>query len=280
MNKLLNNILDNYLMRNRKNLVGGLSKKNRINLEWWSYTENLGDYLSTVVYDWILKRNNLDADKKVKKTIHFLAIGSIIGNKYFDATVWGSGVLKKYTINRLIKGRKFVKYDIRAVRGPITKFVLETVGYKCPQIFGDPAILMPLIYNHNVEKKYKVSLICHFRKKDKGINYNREGVHLINVATTDYKTFIDEILASEKVISSSLHGIILSESYGVPCVFFNDAMGEEILKYFDWYFSTGRYDVKFAKTVDESLTMAPMELPNLEEMRNALIDAFPVDLWK
>ena len=56
-------------------------------------------------------------------------------------------------------------------------------------------------------------------------------------------------------------------------------MEEEIIKYFDWYYSTGRYNIKIASSLDEALSMEPMEIPDLELMRKSLIDSFPVDLW-
>ena len=48
---------------------------------------------------------------------------------------------------------------------------------------------------------------------------NHEGF-IVSMNTDDYKSVIDEICASEIVYTSSLHGIILAESYGIPAVFF------------------------------------------------------------
>ena len=56
-------------------------------------------------------------------------------------------------------------------------------------------------------------------------------------------------------------------------------MEEEIIKYFDWYYSTGRYNIKIAASLDEALNMEPMEIPDLEQMRKRLMDSFPADLW-
>ena len=56
-------------------------------------------------------------------------------------------------------------------------------------------------------------------------------------------------------------------------------MEEEIIKYFDWYYSTGRCNIKMALSLEEALSMEPMEIPDLEAMRKSLIDSFPADLW-
>lgn len=81
------------------------------------------------------------------------------------------------------------------------------------------------------------------------------------------------------VYSSSLHGIILAESYGVPSVFLRQGMEEEMLKYYDWYFATGRYEVRSATSLAEAKETEPMKLPELEELREGLLQSFPYDLW-
>ena len=83
-----------------------------------------------------------------------------------------------------------------------------------------------------------------------------------------------------KVVSSSLHGIILAEAYGIPAVFLSEGRSEEILKYYDWYFSTGRSNVRMANTLVEALDMEPMEVPDLSKMQESIMEAFPYDLWE
>ncbi|MBE6782684.1 MAG: polysaccharide pyruvyl transferase family protein [Ruminococcaceae bacterium] len=65
--------------------------------------------------------------------------------------------------------------------------------------------------------------------------------------------FVEEIKSSEKVISSSLHGIILAETYGVPAVFLNTGgyVDNALIKYYDWYYSTNRWNVKMARTIED-----------------------------
>ena len=107
-----------------------------------------------------------------------------------------------------------------------------------------------------------------------------ENVTLLDIKTTDFEKFIDTISSAEKVISSSLHGIILSETYGTPAVFLKKGIEAELLKFYDWYYSTERYSVQIASDIDEALKMEPMPVPNLDDMRNALIQSFPYDLWE
>ena len=57
---------------------------------------------------------------------------------------------------------------------------------------------------------------------------------------------------------------------------------EQITKYKDWYYSTGRKLFPVAKDIDEALVLKPSILQReiLIKMQNDLIESFPVDLWK
>ncbi len=74
---------------------------------------------------------------------------------------------------------------------------------------------------------------------------------------------------------------IIAEAYGIPAILLcEDLDNEDLFKYYDYYFSTNRYNVKVARTIEEAVTMEPMELPNnLEKLKEGLIDSFPYDLW-
>ena len=253
-------------------------------MHYWSAVENLGDALAPVIFSWMLEQNGLVNRLPENRYVHLLTVGSVLGGNSFDATVWGSGIHTIFMANRIHELRRIRKLDIRAVRGPITRDVLLNSGYDCPEIYGDPGILMPRIYQpaHCDEKRYEVGMIRNFEKADYYRSIYDKGtlVHEINVMTTDYKTFIDEIVQCRRIISSSLHGIILAEAYGIPAVFLMEGMENVLLKFYDWYFSTGRYSAKAARTLDEALEMEPMDLPHLEQMADQLMARFPVDLWK
>ena len=265
------------IYRNQISMDGKKSVKKHINLEYWKAKVNLGDYLAYIVYNWMLKFYNLSFDVKTNKTIHLMTIGSLIGSGNYDAVIWGSGIHTIGMMKRIFKNKILVKYDVRAVRGPITKVILKEAGYDVSRaVCGDPAVLMPLVYSGKKDKKYKYSVIRHHSIKHNDIPNN---CNEISIETQDYKYFIDEITASECVISSSLHGIILAESYGIPAVFLYDNMSSELMKYYDWYYSTGRLNVKIADSLEDAMDMIPMELPNLKKMQQNLIDSFPYDLW-
>ncbi|MGO5163486.1 polysaccharide pyruvyl transferase family protein [Fusicatenibacter saccharivorans] len=97
--------------------------------------------------------------------------------------------------------------------------------------------------------------------------------------TTDYKRFVQEILQSEVVISSALHGIILAESYKVPTIFLREQLNKDI-KFDDWYFSTQRYNYKYITRLEEALSCDVNCIPDIEDMQRNLLESFPYDLWR
>ena len=108
-------------------------------------------------------------------------------------------------------------------------------GHKCPEVYGDPAILMPLIYQPKVEIKHDLLVIPQY-VTEVDFRKNHPELFVVSMNTNDYKSVIDAIASSKKVITSSLHGIILAEAYGVPAVFFR-GLGKQIdFKYLDYYY--------------------------------------------
>lgn len=274
------------ILRN-KLIHGEFIKAKQVNLVY-SKGKNLGDELSPIIYEWMLQQKGIDKNAKTRKTHRLLAVGSIVGAETCDCTIWGSGIQMISGIEKLLETRKYRKMDVRAVRGPLTLQAIwyaqfhDTKPHYIPA-YGDPAILMPLIYpSHNKKKIYDVSVILHFSARGNDTWINND-LHYIDILTKNYKLFIDEIRYSKKIISSSLHGIILAESYGVPAIFLNTGghfVEGALTKFYDWYYSTNRWSVKMARSIDEALEMEPMELPKLDELRKGLIDSFPYDLWK
>lgn len=271
-----------YPFRNRFILfnVTAKAQKNRVNLNYWWEKPNLGDELSQIVVRYMLNLHNIPMDKPVHGIKHLYAIGSIITAGLQDCTIWGSGILCTTMLNR-VKGRKF---DIRSVRGPVSRIILLDMGYEVPEIYGDPAIILSEIYVPSiVEKKYKYGVIIHKDQKfisssDKAF-MKRHDVLVIDIRTRNYERFVNQVVSCEKIISSSLHGIIISETYRTP-VLMHRPTSEPLLKYFDWYYSTERFFFPIAHNLDEVITLNAPPLPNLTKLRDEQKRAFPYDLYE
>lgn len=268
---------------NRNNIIltdtHDKTTKGEVNLHWWKQkvrgeNYNLGDYLSTIVVEYVKDLYGISSNISVDgKTKHLYGVGSIVDGGYQDATVWGSGVIS----NRLFWWRKKRRLDIRCCRGPLTRNIIIKNGYVCPEIYGDPALLMPLIYQpQSREKKSNIILIHHCSVISN--TTTESDIPVLSIVTDDYKSFIDSICQAKKVISSSLHGIILAEAYGIPAVFLYEN-GLDMTKFEDYYLSTGRRDFPIAHTIAEAKCIEASLIPDFTDMREKLIRAFPVDLY-
>ena len=241
---------------------------------------NLGDYLGYVIVNWMLEKRGLSLDDYVERKKHLFTVGSGAVKSYQNMTLWGSGVERELPqmLRRFFQKSWFRKLDIRAVRGPMSRDYLMKLGHQCPEVYGDPAILMPLIYAGQGEKKYNFSIIPQL-VTEKGIRGKYPDAHIISMNTDDYKSVIDKIVQSKLIISSSLHGVILADVYGVPSVWYR-GLGKDIdFKYLDYYASTGRTVAKVPCSVEEALLCEPLPLPDMKSMQERLMEAFPYDLW-
>jgi pyruvyltransferase len=248
-------------------------RKNKIRLFYWKYLfspNNVGDLLSEVIFDFVTNDTGLDRKRKLSRTKKLSIVGSVIQILHNETIIWGSGPLTDY----LNIGKSF---DVRAVRGPLTKKLLERKGIKCPDIYGDPAILLPLFYKP--QNKTNTSYIIIPNHAQLSL-YERKYKNVVSPLTNDWKNFIDTICASELVVSSSLHGVILAESYGIPAIFLKEGFSD-VFKYDDYYHSTMRFSYKKAKSVEDALRQGGMELPaNLDKLRFDLLKSFPVDIFE
>lgn len=185
----------------------------------------------------ILSSETLFAKHFCKK---YLVIGSTIGMLCDKNTViWGAGL-----IDREIPAKMKLK-NIKCVRGPLTQIELAKNGYQCPQCYGDPALLLPLYYNpSNIKKAHRIGIIAHYVDID-ALNHcsNLQDIHIIR--TRGYKhwlDFINEVLQCECIVSSSLHGLIVAEAYGIPSqwIEFKSSVCRDHFKYNDFYSAIGK----------------------------------------
>jgi pyruvyltransferase len=198
---------------------------------FWYRSNNLGDRLTPVIVEYFLgKKIELASASDCGK---LLGVGSILNELREGDIVWGSGLIREVKL-RCPNSVKFL-----AVRGPLTRSMIEG---DVPEVYGDPAILMPLIYNPEIKKTHKVGIVPHYI--DKILWENRrlpEGVKFIDVEG-NWRKVIDEIVSCEMIRTSSLHGIIIAEAYGVPVVwekYSDDIVGGEF-KFQDYFLGTGR----------------------------------------
>lgn len=151
---------------------------------------------------------------------NYLVIGSTIDMLCKPTSeVWGAGIING-SIPLKIKPKK-----VYAVRGPLTRQKLIDEGVECPEVYGDPALLTALYYQPKKEKRFRYGIILHishqhFAEKitiDRKLLSDYQDVLIINLGKyKHWHEIIDQICSCEAILSSSLHGLIISEAYNVP----------------------------------------------------------------
>ncbi|WP_088881435.1 polysaccharide pyruvyl transferase family protein [Vibrio rotiferianus] len=226
-----------------------VDSSSEIALHWWNGRLNFGDVVNKFIVEKLSgKRAIWSSDKSDKE--HHLVIGSVLQSSNDNAIVWGSGIISDRKMP-LFKPKK-----VYAVRGPKTREVLLARGIECPEVYGDPALVLPsLIQPNDSDTVYKLGIIPHYNNKsDVFFKQNfPDDVKIIDIETDDVQVFIDEIASCELIVSSSLHGIIIADAYGVPAhhISFDDSVEGGEFKFFDYYLSVGR-DCNLPIQVSES----------------------------
>jgi pyruvyltransferase len=237
---------------------------------WWPSSQpNFGDYLSKVIVERILGRPVYYRPLSSKERI-LLAAGSILHYARDGDVIWGSGFRENP-----IGENRFHQIDVRAVRGPVTRNFLLQMGIPCPEVYGDPAILMGYLFPEfkKEEPIYDYIIIPNIGEKDCFTLYKN-----VVLPTEPWEEIIKKMLKSRLVISSSLHGIIVAESFGVPARLLKMTWIEPLIKYHDYYQSTGRPNFQYATSVQDALKMGGEKLGYIDIQ--PLLQSFPYDYFE
>ena len=272
INKLIK-FISHYINNLKENLFQpDYSYENEFNMMYFiPYSNNFGDELNEYIIKRIISNTNLKIhfinlakkNKYNKKIRSFSLIGSIMHLLPDNTDVIGSGVNPNYpNINK--------KLNILSLRGNLSKQYLNNhLGYKIDKIiFGDPALLIPRLFPEWLaplpasETGNEIGIIPHFND----IPYVEQLMKTNNLKKIDCcypnqpaKIVIDFIRSKKIIISSSLHGIILSEMLekDTKWIMFDGSLkSESEFKYVEYYNSTNRYDINYAKTIKEAISIS------------------------
>ena len=244
-------------------------------------------FIREIVTQRIFNIHNLYKTSSLKDLDNYLLIGSIIESFSTEkSSIWGSGAMFG-NVPLKIKPKR-----VYAVRGPLTRNYLLNNGVDCPPIYGDPALLLPYHYQPCVEKCYKIGLIPHYVDYDndvikKIVEKYPNDVVLINMQSySHWHDVVDIINQCEMILSSSLHGLIVSDSYSVPNVWISlsDKIRGGNFKYLDYFQSVNRNTVSPKKIIAgknytlEDLYHWKNEWKQISFNPKPLIDSCPFDI--
>ncbi len=168
-------------------------------------------------------------------------IGSILEWVPPHTIVWGTGYQRA---NPTVPTGPL---DIRAVRGKLTRDLLIQQGFDCPEVYGDPALLLPRYYKPEFEHVYRVGVLPHYVDHTPEVlapYIDDEDALIINVRDS-VESIIDRIVSCKRIITSSLHGLIVADAYGIPVewVEWSDKVIGDGFKFRDYFSVRGEVDL-------------------------------------
>jgi pyruvyltransferase len=194
---------------------------------WHIGTPNFGDDINPAFYgllSGVTVRLQTARDRP-----HFLGMGSILEKATAGSVVLGSGFLRRPEAPFPVSAR-FV-----AVRGRLSREHIRAEG---PVLLGDPMVLLDRVFEPSGGKTHAMGIVPHVAEVSALRRLSPEGVKVIDPADAPWKV-IDAIASCERVMSQSLHGLIVADALGIPNLWLAPAasmVGGEF-KFLD-YFST------------------------------------------
>lgn len=234
---------------------------------------NLGDALSPVIVGALTGGRvvHADFDAPVERLAAVGTIGHALrgGRLHF----WGTGLDRNLwprdESGQLCRTPGEVK--VHATRGPLSRAVLIEAGFDAPAIYGDPVLLLPHLFAFEpVEPVFDLGVIPHLSELDSVMleavpkpEFRRyevpEGIRLLHTwtAARPQALFerIDQIRACRRILSKSLHGLVIAEAFGIPALYIGakgrgakscdlmDARHGVDHRFADYYLGTGRQQV-------------------------------------
>ena len=171
---------------------------------------NFGDNLSTYITEKISGEKSISppAGKPV-----YVVVGSILEWAPNDSIVWGAGYM---TDNSRMPTKSS---KICAVRGKMTRDMLLRQGHECPEMYGDPSLLLPRYYTpKSTRNRWQRGVIPHYvdYASPKLDEYRHDTSTIIINVRDPVEQIIDDINSCNHITSSSLHGLIVADAYGIP----------------------------------------------------------------
>ena len=202
---------------------------------WFNNENNFGDNLTPWLIEKISGQSPEFSSGESSGFVH-MACGSILNIPVEGSVVWGSGFAR--CTDPVVQHGK-----VLAVRGPKSREKLLAHGVDCPNVCGDPAILLPRFFNPKPDKKFRLAVIPHYVDYEavcKAYDHLKDEVQIVSLLEP-VEEVIRKICECDVAISSSLHGIITAHAYEVPCAWveFSDKVEGCGFKFHDYFASGG-----------------------------------------
>lgn len=252
-----------------------------VDLSYWAPTGNgavnFGDELSRTIVNLMLARRGATLFDNAPAHRQMLAVGSVLHMARDNAVIWGTGLHGAMSFRE----HHYSALDVRAVRGPITRRFLRDRGHDVPEIYGDPALLLPMLTQGRFAptSEFEVGLVpnLHDTKFVKASGMLQQFPHMRLIdPLRSWEVVVADILRHKRILASSLHGLVVAETFGIPAVYVRLTEHEPLLKYQDYYGGTGR-NLTYETSLNDGLDAVAPTFAGFNP--SPLVDAFPYDIW-
>lgn len=173
---------------------------------WWVGQPNFGDLLTPLLLQHF---SDLRIGWAAVKEADLVCVGSILDQlpPRWDGVVIGSGKLREDSHVDLSCAK------VMALRGPLTAKSVK--GVRGGFAIGDPGLLADELVT--VTKEYDLGVVPHW--SDKRLEHRPEFLRynpLIIRPSDNPLDVLRQIGSCRKIVSSSLHGIIVADAFGIP----------------------------------------------------------------
>ncbi|RUU10838.1 glycosyltransferase [Mesorhizobium sp. M7A.T.Ca.TU.009.01.3.2] len=246
--------------------------------EWhFSRVGNIGDVVSPDVIEHVSHHRTIfstDSDRA-----RLFAIGSIAGSANSKAILWGTGLMDPDQ-----QVSQIAASNVYALRGKLTYQKFRSAGVHVPDLpLGDPGFLVSkFIPRMNSERRFRVGLVPHYVDRQHPLFQRlvlEEGVADLNVHDSPAE-FFRRLQSCDAIVSSSLHGLIFAEAFGIPNLWIklSDRVVRSGFKFQDWFSLADRpqnqpYEPANDIEVDELVARASLHDVKID--RRGVIANFP-----
>ena len=282
--KIINNLLDTQSLCNDESPI----EHDAVNVFWWDAKANFGDAIGPWLVSAITNKVPVNGRGRNLLPAPLMSVGSILNLVEQDNTiVWGSGLIDRLSPTRIKHLRSINNVTIRAVRGRLTRSeVMEKVGWDVPEVYGDPALLLPR-FLPILDSEFganKISVVPHYVHIEYFKKLGSETVDIVDVQT-GLESVVRQIATSKACISTSLHGLIIAQAYGVPWVWIrvnDEQLSGDTFKFEDFFSTLERADVSSIDVAKNGIADLDLysvarqaSLPALRISLDDLLDSFP-----
>lgn len=180
---------------------------------------------------WLLPKYGVVPLHRTARRAHLAGAGSILEflPSDFSGAIWGGGLMNEE--RHALRAAR-----VLALRGHLTRQLIEARG---DVALGDPGILVSR-HCRRPPTKWEIGLVPH--------GHHRQHVDFLALASTaahrvrvinvhqSAKRAVREIAACDVIITTSLHGLVTADSYGIPAVWttLEPALGGGDFKFRDY----------------------------------------------